>query len=130
MYVIVLYVLESLKVELVSLIDQAIDYLGELLNDFFMGRELNPRIGNLDLKFVCELRPGLIGWMLIDWCLCATQLKETGSILPALALVTLFQTIYVLDALKYEVSSIRYYEFEGCLYIFENISLEFFNNVC
>ena len=74
-----------------------------------MGRELNPRIGNLDLKFVCELRPGLIGWMLIDWCLCATQLKETGSILPALALVTLFQTIYVLDALKYEVGTIKLY---------------------
>lgn len=70
-----------------------------------MGRELNPRIGSLDLKFFCELRPGLIGWMLIDWCLCASQLRADGTILPALALVTLFQTIYVFDALKNEVGA-------------------------
>ena len=30
--------------------------------DFFMGHELNPRIGNFDLKTFFELRPGLIGW--------------------------------------------------------------------
>ena len=29
--------------------------------DFFMGRELNPRVGAFDLKYFCELRPGLIG---------------------------------------------------------------------
>ena len=29
--------------------------------DFFMGRELNPRIGSLDIKEFCELYPGLIG---------------------------------------------------------------------
>jgi len=34
--------------------------------DFFIGRELNPRIGNLDLKEFCELRPGLIGWLIIN----------------------------------------------------------------
>ncbi len=28
---------------------------------FFMGRELNPRIGTFDLKEFCELYPGLIG---------------------------------------------------------------------
>lgn len=36
---------------------------GHLLYDFFKGRELNPRIGNFDLKFFCEMRPGLIGWV-------------------------------------------------------------------
>ncbi|KTG38994.1 hypothetical protein cypCar_00003972 [Cyprinus carpio] len=35
---------------------------GNPLYDFFMGRELNPRIGDFDLKYFCELRPGLIGW--------------------------------------------------------------------
>ncbi|KAI2659789.1 hypothetical protein H4Q32_022318 [Labeo rohita] len=35
---------------------------GNPLYDFFIGRELNPRIGNFDLKYFCELRPGLIGW--------------------------------------------------------------------
>jgi hypothetical protein len=29
--------------------------------DFFMGRELNPRIGSLDLKEFFELYPGFIG---------------------------------------------------------------------
>ena len=29
-------------------------------------RELNPRIGSLDLKEFCELRPGLILWALIN----------------------------------------------------------------
>ena len=30
------------------------------------GRELNPRIGTLDLKEFCELRPGLIGWFVLN----------------------------------------------------------------
>jgi hypothetical protein len=30
------------------------------------GRELNPRIGSLDLKEFCELRPGLIGWVVLN----------------------------------------------------------------
>lgn len=37
--------------------------LGNPLYDFFIGRELNPRIGNFDFKYFCELRPGLIGWV-------------------------------------------------------------------
>ena len=39
---------------------------GYKIYDFFIGRELNPRIGTLDLKEFCELRPGLIGWLVID----------------------------------------------------------------
>ncbi|XP_072277494.1 delta(14)-sterol reductase TM7SF2 isoform X2 [Pyxicephalus adspersus] len=35
---------------------------GNPLYDFFIGHELNPRIGSFDLKYFCELRPGLIGW--------------------------------------------------------------------
>nr|XP_030872128.1 delta(14)-sterol reductase LBR isoform X2 [Gorilla gorilla gorilla] len=35
---------------------------GNAVYDFFTGRELNPRIGTFDLKYFCELRPGLIGW--------------------------------------------------------------------
>ena len=33
---------------------------GNAVYDFFIGRALNPRIGMLDLKVACELRPGLI----------------------------------------------------------------------
>lgn len=36
---------------------------GNVAYDFFKGRELNPRIKNFDLKFFCEMRPGLIGWV-------------------------------------------------------------------
>ena len=39
---------------------------GYRVYDFFIGRELNPRIGTLDLKEFCELRPGLIGWFVIN----------------------------------------------------------------
>ena len=39
---------------------------GYHIYDFFIGRELNPRIGSLDLKEFCELRPGLIGWLVIN----------------------------------------------------------------
>jgi hypothetical protein len=32
----------------------------------WLSRELNPRIGSLDLKEFCELRPGLIGWLVLN----------------------------------------------------------------
>ncbi len=38
---------------------------GNHLYDFFIGRELNPRIGSFDLKEFCELYPGLIGWLVV-----------------------------------------------------------------
>lgn len=37
--------------------------LGNVIYDFFMGREQNPRIGYFDIKVFFELRPGLIGWV-------------------------------------------------------------------
>lgn len=40
-----------------------IGLVGYLFHDFFMGRELNPRFRNFDVKFFCEMRPGLIGWV-------------------------------------------------------------------
>lgn len=45
--------------------------------DFFKGRELNPRIKNFDLKFFCEMRPGLIGWVSRHWTLEQTLSFET-----------------------------------------------------
>jgi hypothetical protein len=37
-----------------------------LLRSLTQHRELNPRVGNFDLKVFCELRPGLIGWMVLN----------------------------------------------------------------
>ncbi|KAJ8605104.1 hypothetical protein CTAYLR_000402 [Chrysophaeum taylorii] len=77
---------------------------GSPLYDFFMGRELNPRIGPLDLKCFCELRPGLIGWLVLDLGCCAKRRQLRGSVGLPLALVTLFQGLYVWDALYFEKS--------------------------
>lgn len=77
---------------------------GYIVYDFFMGRELNPRLGALDLKFFCELRPGLIGWVMLDLCFCAEAQQRFGTIPPSLALVTFFHAVYVADALWFEVN--------------------------
>ncbi|XP_061433786.1 delta(14)-sterol reductase LBR-like [Lethenteron reissneri] len=67
--------------------------------DFFMGHELNPRIGSFDFKYFCELRPGLIGWMVINLAMLHKEIQQgTGPSLP-LILVIIFQFIYVADAL-------------------------------
>ncbi|XP_039605001.1 delta(14)-sterol reductase LBR [Polypterus senegalus] len=74
---------------------------GNLFYDFFIGRELNPRVKSLDLKYFCELRPGLIGWVLINFSMALAEMKEQNIEYPSLAmiLVNAFQLIYVLDAL-------------------------------
>ena len=60
---------------------------GCTIYDFFIGRELNPRIDfsfffpflknsiALDLKCFCELRPGLIGWVVLDLAMAFAQYK-------------------------------------------------------
>ena len=75
---------------------------GARLYDFFIGRELNPRLGGLDLKEWCELYPGLIGWVVLDLCCAAKQVAATGALSPPMALVCAFQALYVWDALYYE----------------------------
>lgn len=74
---------------------------GNAVYDFFIGRELNPRIGTFDLKYFCELRPGLIGWVLINLVLLLTEMKLNNRATPSLAmiLVNSFQLLYVVDAL-------------------------------
>ncbi|XP_034033662.1 delta(14)-sterol reductase TM7SF2 [Thalassophryne amazonica] len=72
---------------------------GNPLYDFFMGRELNPRIGTFDLKYFCELRPGLIGWVVINLCMLMKEVELRGSPSLAMLLVTSFQLLYVADAL-------------------------------
>ncbi len=70
-----------------------------------MGHELNPRIGNFDFKFFCELRPGLIGWVMIDLAFVVKVWADFPENPPwALLLVTFFQMLYVADSLIFEVS--------------------------
>ena len=66
---------------------------------YFMGIELNPRIGTFDLKFFLESRPGLIGWAVLNLYFLTQQMPETGYGAPtvAMVLVVAFQVFYVAD---------------------------------
>jgi delta14-sterol reductase len=75
---------------------------GNIIYDWFIGRELNPRIGSFDLKSFCELRPGLIGWFILDVSLAIKQYSLLGHVTDSMVLVVLFQTYYVMDALYNE----------------------------
>lgn len=75
---------------------------GNLVYDWFMGRELNPRVGNFDWKVFCEMRPGLIGWVIINYCFMAKQYEVQGTVTASMILVCMFQTWYILDALFFE----------------------------
>jgi Delta14-sterol reductase len=88
---------------------------GNMIYDFFIGRELNPRIDipssipviggqSLDIKFFCELRPGMLGWVLLDLAFIAHQYRDYGTISDSILLVTAFHALYVLDALYMEPS--------------------------
>ena len=80
-------------------------FLGNILYDFFIGHELNPRIGSFDLKYFCELRPGLIGWLMINLVfLTEAYQKSNGVLPPALTMVVVFQALYVADSLWFEVN--------------------------
>ncbi|KAI1897581.1 hypothetical protein AGOR_G00084740 [Albula goreensis] len=74
---------------------------GYRIYDFFMGHELNPRIKSFDLKYYFEMRPGLIGWVVINFALLLTEMKlhKLDSPSPAMILVNLFQLLYVADGL-------------------------------
>ncbi|OQR91734.1 ATP-dependent RNA helicase dbp4 [Thraustotheca clavata] len=73
--------------------------------NFFIGRELNPRNSltkTFDLKYFCELRPGLIGWALLNIGLLLKQYELHGSVSVSMISVVFFQNLYVWDALYYE----------------------------
>ena len=81
---------------------------GCIFSQFFIGRELNPSIGSLDLKSFNELRPGLILWMLIDIGMVCEQAVRRGGfdkVTDSMWLVLGFQSWYVIDALYNEVRS-------------------------
>lgn len=82
-------------------------HTGNIVYDFFIGRELNPRVnlpvfGEIDIKSFCELRPGWFGWLLLDLAFVAHQYKVHGNVSDSLILLTSFQSLYILDALYME----------------------------
>lgn len=75
---------------------------GNAIYDFWMGRELNPRWGTFDWKEFCELRPGLIGWMLLNIACMQKQQQVQGYISGSMMLLNAFQGLYIWDALYQE----------------------------
>ncbi|KPA84816.1 putative mitochondrial C-14 sterol reductase [Leptomonas pyrrhocoris] len=78
---------------------------GNTLYDFWVGRELNPRTGPLDWKLMCELRPGLIGWSILNWAFVVKSM-EIGTVTPSIVLIALFESFYVLDGLVLEAGNL------------------------
>lgn len=75
---------------------------GNIIYDWFIGRELNPRLLGFDWKVFCEMRPGLIGWVLINYSMAAKQYELYGTVSFSMILVCVFQAMYVIDALWFE----------------------------
>ncbi|KAK9449738.1 ergosterol biosynthesis ERG4/ERG24 [Limtongia smithiae] len=71
---------------------------GNPIFDWFIGRELNPRIGMFDIKLFCELRPGLFLWSIINAAEALSQYHKFGYVSDSMILVNIFQFIYVIDA--------------------------------
>ncbi|XP_041716422.1 delta(14)-sterol reductase LBR [Coregonus clupeaformis] len=83
---------------------------GSVIYDFFMGSELNPRIKGFDLKYFCELRPGLMGWLVINAAMALAEMKlhNLDYPSPAMILVNCFHLFYVLDTYWHEEGVLSY----------------------
>ncbi|PHH83267.1 hypothetical protein CDD82_2687 [Ophiocordyceps australis] len=82
-------------------------HMGNMLYDWFIGRELNPRvviplIGEIDIKEWCELRPGMMGWIILNCAWCARQYRNYGYLTDSIVCITLVQAVYVFDSWVYE----------------------------
>ena len=82
---------------------------GNIIYDWYIGRELNPRItipwlNNtvVDIKHFMELRPGMLGWIMLNLGFMARQYHSYGYITDSMYMVTISQAIYVFDALYME----------------------------
>ncbi|ORC87304.1 putative C-14 sterol reductase [Trypanosoma theileri] len=78
---------------------------GNPVYDFWIGRELNPRTFSLDWKFMCELRPGLIGWSLLNWAFVVKSM-ETGTYTPSILIIAVLESLYVFDGLLLEAGNL------------------------
>ena len=83
---------------------------GNMIYDFFMGRELNPRpvshrwMSHWDLKEFCELRPGLMAWLCFNLSCAHEQYQVLGYNTGSMILIQIFHFIYVWDALYQEAA--------------------------
>lgn len=77
-------------------------HTGSIIYDFFIGRELNPRvyvplIGEVDLKTWLAMRPGLTGWVLLNASFAAKQYRAYGFLSDSMVFLVGVQAYYVLE---------------------------------
>ncbi|KAJ2539802.1 erg24, C-14 sterol reductase [Coemansia sp. RSA 1933] len=75
---------------------------GNPIYDFFIGRELNPRVLGLDLKCFNELRPGIMGWVVLNVSFGLKQYHTFGKVSNSMWLVIVPQIAYCIDTLLFE----------------------------
>ena len=76
--------------------------------DFFVGREQQPCLGPLNLKFFF-IRYGMMSWVTINAVFLWKSYSE-GSVTPALVFVVVMQTLSVLDHVWHEVKFVMLFE--------------------
>ncbi|KAF2675068.1 putative C-14 sterol reductase [Microthyrium microscopicum] len=77
-------------------------HTGNFIYDYYIGRELNPRItlpffGEVDIKGWLEMRPGLTGWILMDLAFIAKQYRNFGYVSDSIVFIAAVQSYYVLE---------------------------------
>lgn len=75
---------------------------GNHLFDWYIGRELNARLGEFDMKLFCEMRPGLMLWVVINLAMAHHQYLKYGYVTDSMILVNVFQNYYVIEGTFYE----------------------------
>ena len=70
--------------------------------DFFMGSELNPRIGDFDIKFFIEIRPGIMLWFLLSLSALAKQYDQHGFVTVPMVLMCFYHMCYANSCYKGE----------------------------
>lgn len=69
---------------------------GSFLMDLWLGRELNPRIGSFDLKFVAY-RVAMIFWLILNFAFLAKQFEISGTCTYRMIFYQITTGIYILD---------------------------------
>lgn len=76
-------------------------HTGSMVYDFWIGRELNPRVTlpvfrEVDIKGWLETRPGLTGWALLDLAFIAQQYRNYGYLSDSIVFTAAVQIFYIL----------------------------------
>ncbi|KAJ9596861.1 hypothetical protein L9F63_012117, partial [Diploptera punctata] len=87
---------------------------GNQFYDFFMGREISPRVGPFDIK-MSFMKIGMIGLIVMNAAIILRSWEQTGGYSPTLLVAAGLQIWYSLDALWFEETVLSTFEtmYEG-----------------